>query len=59
MPIDMHAHYVPPKALAAIERDASSYGVHLEQAAAGGEIGTHTEHLESVLPAQPLGDRDR
>jgi aminocarboxymuconate-semialdehyde decarboxylase len=36
MRIDMHAHYVPPQALAAIERDASAYGVHLEQAAAGG-----------------------
>jgi aminocarboxymuconate-semialdehyde decarboxylase len=35
MRIDMHAHYVPPQALAAIERDASSYGVHLEQAAGG------------------------
>ncbi len=36
MRIDMHAHYVPPKALEAIERDASSYGVHLEEAASGG-----------------------
>jgi aminocarboxymuconate-semialdehyde decarboxylase len=36
MRIDMHAHYVPPKALAAIEHDAASYGVHLEAAAAGG-----------------------
>lgn len=35
MPIDMHAHYVPPKALAAIERNASSYGVHLEKTAGG------------------------
>jgi aminocarboxymuconate-semialdehyde decarboxylase len=36
MRIDTHAHYVPPKALTAIEHDASSYGVHLEAAAAGG-----------------------
>jgi aminocarboxymuconate-semialdehyde decarboxylase len=35
MRIDMHAHYVPPKALTAIEHDASSYGVHLEKAATG------------------------
>jgi aminocarboxymuconate-semialdehyde decarboxylase len=35
MRIDMHAHYVPPKALTAIEHDASSYGVHLEVAAGG------------------------
>lgn len=36
MRIDMHAHYVPPRALQTIERDASSYGVHLEEAVAGG-----------------------
>ncbi len=36
MRIDMHAHYVPPKALTAIEHDASSYGIHLEQATAAG-----------------------
>jgi aminocarboxymuconate-semialdehyde decarboxylase len=36
MRIDMHAHYVPPKVLSTLERDASPYGVHLEQAAAGG-----------------------
>jgi aminocarboxymuconate-semialdehyde decarboxylase len=36
MRIDMHAHYVPPKALTAIEHDASAYGVHLEKAATGG-----------------------
>ena len=35
MRIDMHAHYVPPKALTAIEHDASSYGVHLEKATTG------------------------
>jgi aminocarboxymuconate-semialdehyde decarboxylase len=35
MRIDMHAHYVPPQALAAIEHDASSYGVHLEKAVTG------------------------
>lgn len=34
MRIDMHAHYVPPKALTAIEHDAS-YGVHLEKAVTG------------------------
>ncbi len=36
MRIDMHAHYVPPKVLSTLERDASPYGVHLEQAATGG-----------------------
>jgi aminocarboxymuconate-semialdehyde decarboxylase len=36
MRIDMHAHFVPPKVLETIERDGSSYGVHLETAAAGG-----------------------
>jgi hypothetical protein len=35
MRIDMHAHYVPPKAIEAIERDATSYGIHLEAAANG------------------------
>jgi aminocarboxymuconate-semialdehyde decarboxylase len=35
MRIDMHAHYVPPQALDTLKRDASSYGVHLEQTAAG------------------------
>jgi aminocarboxymuconate-semialdehyde decarboxylase len=36
MRIDMHAHYVPPAVLQTIERDAASYGVHLEEAAGGG-----------------------
>jgi aminocarboxymuconate-semialdehyde decarboxylase len=36
MRIDMHAHYVPPQALTAIQHDTFSYGVHLEPAAAGG-----------------------
>jgi aminocarboxymuconate-semialdehyde decarboxylase len=35
MRIDMHAHYIPPKALTAIEQDASSYGIHLEKVASG------------------------
>jgi aminocarboxymuconate-semialdehyde decarboxylase len=36
MRIDMHAHYVPPRILTALEQDASQYGVGLEDAAAGG-----------------------
>ncbi|MBI3326454.1 MAG: hypothetical protein HYZ81_07115, partial [Nitrospinae bacterium] len=36
MHIDMHAHYVPPRVLTLLEQNPSAYGVHLEQAAAGG-----------------------
>lgn len=36
MPIDMHAHFVPPRVLAVLEHDASPYGVHLRDAAGGG-----------------------
>src|SRR6266511_5272957 len=36
MPIDMHAHYVPARIWTSVEQDASPYGVHLAEAAAGG-----------------------
>lgn len=52
MRIDMHAHYVPPQALAAIQRDASSYGVHLEAAAGGGTCACFNYGL-SIRPFLP------
>jgi aminocarboxymuconate-semialdehyde decarboxylase len=58
MRIDMHAHYIPPKALAAIERDATSYGIHLEQAANGGQCAC-LNHGLTLRPIQPrLTDLD-
>jgi aminocarboxymuconate-semialdehyde decarboxylase len=36
MPIDMHAHYVPPRILSVLEGNAAPYGVRLEEAATGG-----------------------
>lgn len=52
MPIDMHAHYVPPRALETIERDASSYGIHLETLASGGTCAclNHGLQLRPFLP---------
>jgi aminocarboxymuconate-semialdehyde decarboxylase len=52
MRIDMHAHYIPPKALTAIEHDASSYGIHLEAAATGGTCAcfNHGLRLRPFIP---------
>jgi aminocarboxymuconate-semialdehyde decarboxylase len=36
MAVDVHAHYVPPQFLAAVEREPARYGVGLERAADGG-----------------------
>ena len=36
MRVDMHAHHVPPAVLDMVEQAPSRYGVHLEDAAAGG-----------------------
>lgn len=52
MRIDMHAHYVPPKALETLERDASSYGVHLEKAATGGTCACFNHGL-TIRPFFP------
>lgn len=52
MRIDMHAHYIPPKALSAIEQDASSYGIHLEKAASGATCGCFNYGL-TLRPFQP------
>lgn len=52
MRIDMHAHYVPPKALEAIEHDATSYGVHLEEAATGGTCACFNHGL-TIRPFLP------
>jgi aminocarboxymuconate-semialdehyde decarboxylase len=52
MRIDMHAHYIPPKALTAIEQDASSYGIHLEQAASGATCACFNYGL-TLRPFQP------
>lgn len=58
MRIDMHAHYIPPKALAAIEQDATSYGIHLEHAANGGQCAC-LNHGLTLRPIQPrLTDLD-
>ena len=32
MRIDMHAHYVPPRILEVLERDAAPYGVQVQHA---------------------------
>lgn len=52
MRIDMHAHYVPPAVLQTIERDASSYGVHLEEAAGGGSCACFNHGL-TIRPFLP------
>ncbi len=58
MRIDMHAHYIPPQALAAIEQDATSYGIHLEHAANGGQCAC-LNHGLTLRPIQPrLTDLD-
>jgi aminocarboxymuconate-semialdehyde decarboxylase len=49
MPIDMHAHYVPPRVLAVLEHDASSYGVRLMDAAGGGRC-VHFAHGLTIRP---------
>jgi aminocarboxymuconate-semialdehyde decarboxylase len=58
MRIDMHAHYVPPKALEAIERDATSYGIHLEDAANGGRCACFNDGLKLRPFPGPLLDLD-
>ena len=35
MRIDMHAHYVPPRILEVLERDAAPYGVQVQHAEGG------------------------
>ena len=35
MSIDVHAHYVPPRVLRLLEESPTTYGAHLEEAAAG------------------------
>jgi aminocarboxymuconate-semialdehyde decarboxylase len=52
MRIDMHAHYVPPKALEAIEQDPTLYGVHLEEAATGGRCACFHDGLK-IRPFLP------
>jgi aminocarboxymuconate-semialdehyde decarboxylase len=52
MRIDMHAHYVPPKALEAIEQEAASYGLHLEEAASGGRCACFNYGLR-IRPFPP------
>src|SRR2546430_11412552 len=36
MRVDMHAHYVPPRILEVLERDAAPYGVQIQHAEGGG-----------------------
>ena len=59
MRIDMHAHYVPPKVVEAIERDATSYGIHLEEAANGARCACFNYGLRIRPFPPPLLDLDR
>lgn len=52
MRIDMHAHYVPPRALAALERDAVPYGVQV-QALEGGGRCAHFNYGVTLRPFHP------
>jgi aminocarboxymuconate-semialdehyde decarboxylase len=52
MHIDMHAHYVPPKVLSALERDASPYGAQLIEAAGGGRC-VHFNYGLTIRPFFP------
>jgi aminocarboxymuconate-semialdehyde decarboxylase len=52
MNIDMHAHYVPPKVLSILERDASPYGAQLREAAGGGRC-VHFTYGLTIRPFFP------
>ena len=52
MRIDMHAHYVPPRILTALEQDASPYGVRLEDVAVGGRC-VHFDDGPVIRPFFP------
>jgi aminocarboxymuconate-semialdehyde decarboxylase len=52
MSIDMHAHYVPPKILSALEQEPSRYGARLEEAAGGGRC-VHFTKGPLLRPFQP------
>jgi aminocarboxymuconate-semialdehyde decarboxylase len=52
MYIDMHAHYVPPKILSILERDASPYGAEIREAAAGGRC-VHFTYGLTIRPFFP------
>src|SRR5919197_3740149 len=53
MRIDMHAHYVPPRILTALEQDASPYGIRVEGAAAG----SRCVHFDDGLVIRPFFPR--
>ena len=46
MTIDMHAHLVPPSVLDDLDKEPSRYGVHLEEAAAGGRCVCYDHGLK-------------
>ncbi|HSF31366.1 MAG TPA: amidohydrolase family protein [Candidatus Tectomicrobia bacterium] len=48
----MHAHYVPPKVLSILERDASPYDAELREAAGGGQC-VHFTHGLTIRPFFP------
>ncbi len=52
MRVDMHAHYVPPKVLERLEQDPAGFGVHLEEAAAGGRCA-HFNYGLTIRPFFP------
>src|SRR5215475_4761913 len=52
MYIDMHAHYVPPKALSVLEREPSPYGAKLIEAVGGGRCVQFTYGL-TIRPFFP------
>jgi len=51
MPIDMHAHYVPPKILSVLEQEPARYGVRLE-AGMGGQC-VHFDGGPLIRPFHP------
>jgi aminocarboxymuconate-semialdehyde decarboxylase len=52
MRIDMHAHYVPPRILAALERDAVPYGVRVQESSGGGQC-LHFDYGVTLRPFLP------
>ena len=52
MRVDVHAHYVPPRILEALERDAAPYGVQVQQAEGGGRC-LHFGYGVTLRPFHP------
>jgi len=52
MRVDVHAHYVPPRILETLERDAAPYGVQVQQAEGGGRC-LHFGYGPTLRPFHP------